>query len=141
VGSEETGTTTVLRVAQVSFPEVGCAARGEAMTPEDEARRFVAKWDGWLALVGEPRAKLIRDLAAALRKARAEALEEAAKVSKNPYSDEVRAYGSDEPLAVGLKISNAIRALIPRQKESGFSDEAKAEMKKFWKGDQKERGV
>lgn len=41
----------------------------------------------------------------------ARGIEEAAKVCENPYSDEVEAYGPDEPLTVGSKIAKALRAL------------------------------
>ena len=36
--------------------------------------------------------------------------EACARLSENPYSDSVQAYGQDEPLAVGSKIAAAIRA-------------------------------
>lgn len=38
-------------------------------------------------------------------------LREAAIVARNPYSNAVKAYGRDEPLAVGKKISEAIKNL------------------------------
>jgi len=45
------------------------------------------------------------------QQARREALEEAAKVARNPYSDAVEAYGRDEPSIVGQKIADAIDRL------------------------------
>ena len=39
------------------------------------------------------------------------ALDEAAKVARQPYSDAVGALGPDEPLCVGAKITAAIEAL------------------------------
>jgi len=45
------------------------------------------------------------------QQARREALEEAVKVAREPYSDAVEAYGSDEPSIVGQKIANAIDRL------------------------------
>lgn len=36
------------------------------------------------------------------------ALESAANIAARPYSDEVQAYGGDEPQRVGSKIANAI---------------------------------
>ena len=42
---------------------------------------------------------------------RKEALEEAAQIAEKPYSDEVKAFGNDEPSVVGGKITAAIRAL------------------------------
>jgi len=40
-----------------------------------------------------------------------EALETAALLAENPYGDHVKAFGSDEPKAVGRKIAQAIRDL------------------------------
>lgn len=50
-------------------------------------------------------------IVALINKVREEALEEAAKVSDNPYSDEVDCYGSDQPAKVAMNIAQAIRAL------------------------------
>ena len=41
--------------------------------------------------------------------------ERAARLAESPYGDEVQAYGSEEPKAVGLKIAKAIRALAQRE--------------------------
>ena len=53
----------------------------------------------------------VKALDAALQQARREALAEAVKVAREPYSDAVEAYGSDEPSIVGQKIANAIDRL------------------------------
>ena len=58
-------------------------------------------------------------VAAAIRKAVADALEKAAKVAERPYDDAVGAYGPDEPFAVAAKIALAIRALKRGEGEGG----------------------
>lgn len=40
-----------------------------------------------------------------------EVLKTAAKIARNPYSDEVQVFGGEEPLAVGQKIAKAIESM------------------------------
>ena len=66
---------------------------------EDLARAYAARLNGMQLWA----------LAKAIEKALRDRDERAAKIAERPYSDEVAAFGNDQPSAVGEKIALAIR--------------------------------
>jgi hypothetical protein len=84
------------------------------MTPEDRAEE-IAHWfcvEG-TAFWSELRKHVLEAVEAAVRAER----ERCAKIAENPYGDEVRALGLDEPSMVGRKIAAALRAAAGRPRE------------------------